>query len=139
MEFDTMYMENIIDHYKNPHNKGKLENPDIENEEKNPSCGDQIRVAVQLGKNKEITNIKFDGHGCAISQAAISMVSEDVKGKTIEKIMILKKENVLGLLGIDIVPLRIKCAMLGLRVLQRGILRYEGKKESEILLSETEE
>jgi nitrogen fixation NifU-like protein len=139
MEFDTMYMENILDHYKNPHNKGRLENPDIENEEKNPSCGDQIRVAVQLGKNKEITNIKFDGHGCAISQAAISMVSEDVKGKTIEKIMILKKEDVLGLLGIDIVPLRIKCAMLGLRVLQRGILRYEGKKESEILLSETEE
>ncbi len=138
MELDSMYMENIIDHYKNPHNKGRIEAPDIENEEKNPSCGDKILVTAKLGKNKEIIDIKFDGHGCAISQAAISMVTDDVRGKTVKELMAWKKEDVLELLGIDIVPLRIKCAMLGLRVLQRGILRYEGKKESTILLSEIE-
>ena len=136
MTFDSMYMENILDHYKNPQNKGKIEQPQIENKEKNPSCGDEIEVTATINNNNHITDIKYDGHGCAISQAAISMVTEEVKGKDIEEILKLKKENVLELLGIDIVPMRIKCAMLGLRVLQRGILKFEGKRESEILLSE---
>ena len=136
MTFDSMYMENILDHYKNPQNKGKLTNAQIANKEKNPSCGDEIEVTATINNNNHITDIKFDGQGCAISQAAISMVTEEVKGKDIEEILKLKKENVLELLGIDIVPMRVKCAMLGLRVLQRGILKFEGKRESEILLSE---
>lgn len=139
MEFDSMYMENILDHYKNPHNKGKVAKPDIQNREKNPSCGDEIEITATLNEKKEIQELKFDGHGCAISQAAISIVTDEIKGKTIEEIMTWKKENVLELLGIEIVPLRIKCAMLGLRVLQRGILQHEGKKASAILLSEIEE
>ena len=81
--------------------------------------------------------MKFDGQGCAISQAAISMLTEELKGKPITEIIKMKKEEVLALLGIDIAPMRIKCAMLGLRVLQRGILKFEGKDSQGIFLSET--
>jgi nitrogen fixation protein NifU and related proteins len=138
MTFDSMYMENILDHYKQPHNKGTINNPSIKNEEKNPSCGDQIEVTATVNKSKEITEIKFNGHGCAISQASISMLTDEVKGKTTKEIIKIQKEDVLELLGVDVVPMRIKCAMLGLRVLQRGILKFEGKNESQIVLSEME-
>ncbi len=136
MVFDSMYMENILDHYKHPHNKGIISTPDIKNEEKNPSCGDKIEISATLNTKKEIVDIKFNGYGCAISQAAISMITDDVKGKTISDIMKLNKNDVINLLGIDIVPMRIKCAMLGLRVLQRGILQFEGINKEKIVLSE---
>jgi nitrogen fixation protein NifU and related proteins len=138
MTFDSMYMENILDHYKHPHNKGTIENPNIKNEEKNPSCGDQIEVTAKVNKSKEIIEIKFNGHGCAISQASISMITDEAIGKTTEEIIKIQKEDVLELLGVDVVPMRIKCAMLGLRVLQRGILRFEGKNEDNVMLSEME-
>jgi nitrogen fixation protein NifU and related proteins len=138
MSFDSMYMENILDHYKNPQNKGTIKNADIKNEEKNPSCGDKIEVTANINENKEITEIKFDGHGCAISQAAISMLTDEVVDKTTDEIIRIQKEDVLELLGVDVVPMRIKCAMLGLRVLQRGILQLEGKNKDDIILSEME-
>ncbi|PIN79411.1 SUF system NifU family Fe-S cluster assembly protein [Candidatus Woesearchaeota archaeon CG10_big_fil_rev_8_21_14_0_10_34_8] len=133
-----MYMENILDHYKDPHNKGSLKDPHIKNKEKNPSCGDVIEVTAIVNKDKRIIDVKFDGYGCAISQAAISMVTDDVKGKTTKEILKMKKHDILNLLGIDIVPMRIKCVMLGLRVLQRGILKFEGKNHKEIILSDME-
>lgn len=136
MAFDTMYMENILEHYKNPQNKGKVSNPDIQNKEKNPACGDEIEITATVNERKEVQDIKSDGHGCAISQAAISMLTEELKGKPIAEIMKMKKEDVLVLLGVDIAPMRIKCAMLGLRVLQRGILKFEGKDTQSISLSE---
>ena len=135
---DTMMMEQILDHYKNPHNKGKVLHPDIENKEKNPSCGDEIEITALLNKNKEISDLKFDGHGCAISQAAISLLTDDLRGKSIGEVMRLQKEHVLELLGLDIAPMRIKCAMLGLRVLQRGILKQQGKDTTAISLSAIE-
>lgn len=135
---DTMMMEHILDHYKNPHNKGKILHPDIVNKEKNPSCGDEIEITALLNKNKQIVDIQFDGHGCAISQASVSLLTDDLKGKYIEDILKLQKEHVLELLGLDIAPMRIKCAMLGLRVLQRGILKHEGKDASTISLSAIE-
>lgn len=136
MAFDTMYMENILEHYKNPQNKGNVSNPDIQNREKNPACGDEIEITAAVNEKKEMQDIKFDGHGCAISQAAISMLTEELKGKPIGEVLKMKKEDVLVLLGIDIAPMRIKCAMLGLRVLQRGILKFEGKDSQSISLSE---
>ncbi|MEK6921484.1 MAG: iron-sulfur cluster assembly scaffold protein [Nanoarchaeota archaeon] len=136
MDFDSMSMENILDHYKNPHNKGKVQKVDVINREKNPSCGDEIEVSATLNEKKEIVAVQFDGHGCAISQASISMLTDDLSGKKIEDVMKIKKEDVLELLGIDVAPMRIKCAMLGLRVLQRGILKYEGKEAQSISLSE---
>lgn len=136
MSFDSLSMENILDHYKNPHNKGRIVKPDIANREKNPSCGDEIEVTAMIDEKRELKEIKFDGHGCAISQAAISMLTDDLKGKKIEEIMKIGKDDVLTLLDIAIAPMRIKCAMLGLRVLQRGILKHEGKDAQQISLSE---
>ncbi len=136
MNYDSMSMENILDHYKNPHNKGKVQKVDVINREKNPSCGDEIEVSATLNDQKEIIALKFDGHGCAISQAAISMLTDEFSGKKIDAVMRIDKENVLELLGIDVAPMRIKCAMLGLRVLQRGILKHEGKDSQSISLSE---
>lgn len=136
MMFDAMTMENILEHYRNPHNKGRVAAPDICNTEKNPACGDEISITVQLNKQREILDIKFEGHGCAISQASTSILTDELKGKKIDDVMKLTKQNVLGLLGIEISPLRIKCAMLGLRVLQRGILKYEGKNIANISLTE---
>lgn len=136
MMFDAMTMENILEHYKNPHNKGRVASPHIYNTEKNPACGDEISITVQLNKQKEILDIKFEGHGCAISQASTSILTDELKGKKIDDVMKLTKQDVLGLLGIEVSPLRIKCAMLGLRVLQRGILKYEGKNAANISLTE---
>ncbi len=129
------YMEHIMDIYKNPHNKGKLKKFDIINKEKNPACGDEIEINATLKKGI-IKDIRFDGHGCAISQVASSLVTDFVKGKNIDDILKLTKQDVLDLLGIDVAPLRVKCAMLGLRVLQRGILQHKGMKKTEILLSD---
>lgn len=136
MSFDTYSMEIILDHYKNPHNKGKVVRPVLQNREKNPLCGDEIEVTATLDPQQRIQEIKFDGHGCAISQASISMLTDELKGKSFQEILKMEKEDVLALLGIDIAPLRIKCAMLGLRVLQRSILKHEGKNEQHISLSE---
>ena len=136
MTFDTYSMEIILDHYKNPHNKGKVAHPALQNREKNPSCGDEIEITATLDTEQKIQEIKFDGHGCAISQASISMLTDELKGKSFQEIMKMEKQNVLALLGIDVAPLRIKCAMLGLRVLQRSILKHEGKDAQGISLSE---
>ncbi len=138
MSFDMLAMENILDHYKNPHNKGKVVNPALCNKEKNPSCGDELEVTAQLDAHKKIIEIKFDGHGCAISQAAISLLTLDLCGKTTSAVLQIKKEHVLELLGVDVAPMRIKCAMLGLRVLQRAILQHEGGDIHAISLSDTE-
>ena len=136
MTFDTYSMEIILDHYKNPHNKGKVVHPTLQNREKNPSCGDEIEITATLDAEQKIQEIKFDGHGCAISQASISMLTDELKGKSSQEIMKMEKQDVLALLGIDVAPLRIKCAMLGLRVLQRSILKHEGKNAQSISLSE---
>ncbi len=136
MSFDTYSMEIILDHYKNPHNKGKVAHVDLLNREKNPSCGDEIEVSATLDTEQKIREIKFDGHGCAISLASISMLTDELKGKSFQEIMKMEKQDVLALLGIDVAPLRIKCVMLGLRVLQRSILKHEGKDAQGISLSE---
>ncbi len=135
---DDMFMENILDHYKNPHNKGKVIQFDILNREKNPACGDEIEVTAKINEKKDVVEIKFDGHGCAISQASISMLTDELHGKNVYEIMKINKKDVLELLGINIAPMRIKCAMLGLRVFQRGILKHEGKEHYAISLSDTD-
>ncbi|MFA6887977.1 MAG: SUF system NifU family Fe-S cluster assembly protein [Candidatus Woesearchaeota archaeon] len=129
------YMEHIMDHYKNPHNKGKLKKADIKNKEKNPACGDEIEISIKL-KKELIEDIRFDGHGCAISQASASLITDFVKEKNIDDVLKLTKQDMLELLGVDVAPLRIKCVMLGLRVLQRGILQHKGMKKSGVLLSD---
>ena len=122
---ELMYQENILDHYKNPRNHGKIENASVHHHEYNPLCGDQINLYLIIDENKKVVDVKFDGNGCAISQASASMLSEQVKGKTLEELKKLTKENILEMLGIPISPVRLKCALLSLDTLKNSILIYE--------------
>ena len=124
---DGIYRENIMDHYKNPHNYGTIENADINSTENNPLCGDVISVNLNVNEHK-VEDIKFVGRGCAISQAATSMITDEVKGKTFEEIKNIKGEDVVKLLGIKIGPVRTKCAVLGLVAVKEGVKEFESNK-----------
>ncbi|HEY8322483.1 MAG TPA: SUF system NifU family Fe-S cluster assembly protein [Candidatus Baltobacteraceae bacterium] len=115
---DDFYRDYILDHYRNPRNFGTLERPDATAEDLNPLCGDQIRMDVAVAADGTVSDVKFSGKGCAISQASASMLTETVKGMKLEDVARLSKETVLENVGIGISPTRMKCAMLGLRVLK---------------------
>lgn len=114
------YREYILDHYRNPRNYGKLEHPDAHAEDSNPLCGDQLAIDLQI-EGDEVTSVRFQGRGCAISQSAASMLSEMIEGKSVEEVVRLGKDDVLEALGIPISPARTKCAFLSLRVLHRSL------------------
>jgi len=122
---DQIYQENILDHYKSPRNHGKIENPSVHHHEYNPLCGDEIEMFLIIDKDKKSADVKFQGHGCAISQASASMLTEDVKGKSIDELKKLTKETILNMLGIPISPVRLKCALLPLDTLKNGIFIFE--------------
>jgi nitrogen fixation NifU-like protein len=115
---DDLYREEILSHYKRPRNWGPMDSPDLEFEDHNPLCGDELKVMLRIGDDRRIEDIRFDGHGCAISQASASMASEEVKGMPVDDLLKLDKEFILDLLGIDISATRMKCAMLSLKVLK---------------------
>ena len=115
---DDLYREQILDHYKHPHNFGELPDPDLEFEDNNPLCGDELKVELNVDGERRITDIAFSGQGCAISQASASMVSDEVKGMPVDDLLKLDKQFVLELLGIDISATRMKCALLSLKVLK---------------------
>ena len=110
---DQFYREYILDHYKNPRNYGRLEHPDIAHEEDNPLCGDVVGMDFRI-KDGVIDDIRFHGRGCAISQASASLLTERIKGLSLEDARKINKDDVIGELGIDISPARIKCALLSL-------------------------
>jgi nitrogen fixation protein NifU and related proteins len=114
------YREYILDHYRNPRNYGKLEHPDVHSEDSNPLCGDQLTLDMQI-EDDLVTAIRFQGRGCAISQASASMLSEMIEGKPTQEVVHLGKDDILDALGIPISPARTKCAFLCLRVLHRGL------------------
>ena len=116
---DQFYREYILDHYKNPRNYGRLEHADISHEEDNPLCGDVVGMDFRI-KDGSIEDIKFHGRGCAISQASASLLTERIKGLSLDDAKKINKDDVLGELGIDISPARIKCALLPLKVLKVG-------------------
>ena len=117
---DDMYQENILDHAKHPRNFGTLEHPTHSREEHNPLCGDRLRLDL-LVRDGVIADVRFTGRGCAISQAAASMLTEELVGKTVDEAKQVSKEEVLELLGIPIGPMRLKCALLSLKALKAGI------------------
>jgi len=121
---EGIYRENILDHYKNPHNKGEIENAEITFTENNPLCGDVITINLKLNEHK-VEEMKFNGRGCAISQSATSMLTDEVIGKTLDEIKNIKREDVVDLLGIEIGPVRTKCAVLGLVAVKEGIKEFE--------------
>ena len=128
---EMMYQENILDHFKNPRNFGKIENASVHHHEYNPLCGDEIELYLLIDDNKKIVDVKFNGHGCAISQASASMLTEQIKGKNLEELKKMTKENILEMLGIPLSPVRLKCALLSLDTLKNGILIFEKYIEKE--------
>ncbi|MEM2138410.1 MAG: SUF system NifU family Fe-S cluster assembly protein [Candidatus Anstonellaceae archaeon] len=130
MSASDMYRENILDHYKHPRNRGRVEKPDSEAYDSNPLCGDEIGMTLKFSEGK-ISDIRFEGSACAICLASASMLTEEAKGAKLEEARVMKKERVLSLLGIDPGPTRLKCALLPLKVLKLAIYRHLGKKLSE--------
>jgi len=118
---DDLYREIIIDRYKNPLHRGTLEPHDISFEDDNPLCGDHIRMDLRVDADGKVSEVAFDGHGCAISQASADLLAESIIGKPLDEVKELKKEDVLELLGIDLGPVRLKCALLSLKVLKAGV------------------
>jgi nitrogen fixation protein NifU and related proteins len=126
-EFDQLYREVILDHYKNPRGHGAIENADAHAEGQNPLCGDEVSIYVSFGEDGDtIDDVKFEGRGCAISQAATSMLTEMVQGRSATEIAALPKEELLEEIGIPLTPVRLKCAILGLGVLKVALHRAKG-------------
>lgn len=118
---DDLYREVIIEHYKNPSYRGHLDPHDISFADNNPLCGDHIQIDLRLDANGVVTEARFDGHGCAISQASADLLMETIIGKPVEEVKKLNRQDILDMLGIDLGPVRLKCALLSLKVLKAGV------------------
>lgn len=118
---DDLYREIIIEHYKNPSYRGHLDPHDISFADNNPLCGDHIQIDLRVTAEGIVTEALFDGHGCAISQASADLLMESIIGKPLEEVKKLNKQDILDLLGIELGPVRLKCALLSLKVLKAGV------------------
>ncbi len=121
----NVYQEELLDHYENPSNYGTLPNPNISHEEDNPLCGDRIRIDLVV-EDDIITEVRFSGHGCTISQAAASMLTEEIEGKSLTEVKKLSRDDILDMIGIPLGPVRLKCALLALKVLKAGAYGIKG-------------
>lgn len=132
-----MYRQQILDHYKSPRNYGEIEDPTFTHVGENPMCGDTIEMDVVLDDDEEtIEHVAFRGDGCAISQASASMLSEKLQGTTIEELQEMDRDDVVDMLGVDISPMRIKCAVLAEKVAQDGAEIYFGEKDLDMTSTE---
>ena len=118
---DDLYREVIIEHYKNPSYRGRLDPHDIQFADSNPLCGDHIEITLRTDDQGNVADARFDGHGCAISQASADLLMESIIGKPIEDVKQLNRQDILDMLGIDLGPVRLKCALLSLKVLKAGV------------------
>ncbi len=126
---DDLYRELIIDRYKNPQMRGELDPHDFSYEDDNPLCGDRIRIDVRVDQSNRITEATFSGEGCAISQASADLLVESIIGKDLEEVKKISKEDILEMLGIELGPVRLKCALLSLKVLKAGVYGLEALEE----------
>jgi len=125
-EFEQLYREVILDHYKSPRHHGLLDPNDAIAEGQNPLCGDEVTVSVRFGERDVIENVGFEGRGCAISQAATSMLTDLVIGRTVQDVALMPKDELLEEIGIPLTPVRLKCALLGLGVLKVALHKAKG-------------
>ena len=131
---DDLYRDEILEHYRNPHNFGTLESPTTAKEGANPLCGDRITLMLAINDDGTVEDVAFTGRGCAISQASASMLTDEIKGKPLTEIAQLGRADVLENLGIEISPARMKCAMLSLETLQSAVsdrVAWQGKTDEE--------
>jgi nitrogen fixation protein NifU and related proteins len=131
--WDDLYRETILDHYQHPRRQGTIASPDISYEDSNPLCGDKIRMDFRV-KGDRIEDVRFSGHGCAISQAAADMLCEKIAGMTLDEARGVSRADVLEMLGIELGPVRLKCALLPLKTLKAGVYgmtAWPGEDEEE--------
>ncbi|MDP9472864.1 MAG: SUF system NifU family Fe-S cluster assembly protein [Chloroflexota bacterium] len=129
---DSLYREIILDHYRNPRNKGTLDPADFSYEDTNPLCGDEVRIDLRVADDR-VAAIRFSGRGCAVSQASTSILTEMVEGKSLDEVKSLTKDDLLEELGIPVSPARLKCALLGLKVLKAGIYGVDHTEDEDDL------
>jgi nitrogen fixation NifU-like protein len=125
----NMYQENILDHYEHPYHRGALAQPTLAYRDLNPLCGDEVNVQARIDEQNRVVEAYFDGQGCVISLAAASMLMEAVEGKTLDAVKAMSRQDMLELLGIPLTAMRVKCAMLPLRTLEKAIRLYEAERE----------
>ncbi len=131
---DDLYREIIIERYKSPQYRGELDPHDISFEDENPLCGDHIRIDLRVDAQGKVSEAAFSGHGCAISQASADLLLESVIGKSVDEVKQLNRDDVLDLLGIELGPVRLKCALLSLKVLKGGVYGLgQGEANDELM------
>ncbi len=123
---DDLYRDEDLEHYREPHNFGTLDAPDAVHEGHNPLCGDRITMMVAVDAGGNVSDIAFSGRGCAISQASASLLTDEVKGRPVAEVEAMKNQDILDLLGIEISPARLKCALLSLDTLQHALEGRDG-------------
>lgn len=127
-EEQEIYKENILDHYRNPRNFGKTLSCSYSHKEHNPLCGDQLELFVTI-QDEKVHEVRFNGRGCAISQASASMLTESIKGKTISELKAITKNEILDMIGIPLGPVRLRCALLSLKTLLKGLQHYQEEQQ----------
>jgi nitrogen fixation NifU-like protein len=131
---DDLYRDEILEHYRNPHNFGTLDEPTLVKEGSNPLCGDRITLMLAISNDGTVEDVTFTGRGCAISQASASMLTDEIKGKPLTEVVTTNRQDVLDNLGIEISPARMKCAMLSLETLKSAVsdrVAWQGNTDGE--------